>query len=163
MNGLNIIQLAVLAPAFSLFCQDVFWTQHMTIKGCPKGKCVRSKVTRIIVPLETNTLGLEYPLPSVLFRYANHLRLCQHSAEHIYAYCLTVSSPALLSQLTSKPQDHPPAPPDNGFTSGFLCRASDRSEDDLAWTGNDGMYAVTKGNNDSVGQFGYIVYLNRSR
>lgn len=49
MNSLNIIQLAVLAPAFSLFCQDVFWTQHMAIKGCPKGKCVRSRVTRIII------------------------------------------------------------------------------------------------------------------
>lgn len=112
MNSLNIIQLAVLAPAFSLFCQDVFWTQHMAIKVCPKGKCVRSSYTNYHCA-QTNTLGLEYRLPSVSFRYANHLRLSQHSAEHMYAYLLTVGSPALLPRSTSNPQDHVP---DNGFT-----------------------------------------------
>lgn len=82
-----------------------------------------------------------------------HLRLLPHRK------LSRLAAPVNVKTLRS------PSPPasDNGFTSGFLCRASDRSEDDLAWTGNDGMYAVTKGNNDSVGQFGYIVYLNRSR
>lgn len=65
-------------------------------------------------------------------------------------------------RLTISSIDYPPvvpidvktprAPPDTGFTNNFLSRASYQSGSDLAWTGGDGMYVVTKGSKDFVAQ-----------